>query len=152
MWYYCLKIVHILCAALLITSIGHSYRLWRMMHSSPNPSLLAERIQTQTSLCIIPLAVLQLASGFMIMSLQHYHYSELWVMGSVIGFIVVIGTWFSFIYFLVLSQQLIANTAQDASHPKYKLFRRIQFMMLSLCACALVSMIFLMANRTAALP
>lgn len=126
MLYNSLKIIHIVSATLLLTSIAYSYFIWR-----GNSAISVERIQSQTWLIIVPAAFFQLASGFTMLSLQHYDFSQLWIKGSVVSFIGAIGAWFAFIYFLLSDQQC----------------RRTQGMMLSLCGISILGMIFFMANK-----
>lgn len=136
MLYNCLKIIHILSAGLLLTSIAYSVHLWHRIQVTNQDSIISERIQTHTWVVIVPFAIFQLATGFTMISLQHYDFSELWIKGSVIGFIVVVISWFAFIYFLLSGQ----NSAG-------KFFRRLQSSMLVLCTFSLLCMIFFMANK-----
>lgn len=133
MLYNCLKILHILSATLLLTSIVYSFQLW---WSAKRPAIqVAEGIQTQTWSVIIPFAIFQLMTGFTMISLKHYGLSEFWIKGSVIGFVIMMATWFIFIYTLL---------SEKSAQP---FFRQLQFVMLALCSLTLLSMIFLMANR-----
>lgn len=143
MLYIYLKIFHILSAACVLTSIVYSFHLWRSIHSH-NLATISERIQKQTSLIIIPFAVLQLATGFTMISLKRYSWHQFWLGGSVMSFIIVIITWFGFIYFLLLSQQA---TAFSNEHLRSIRYRRLQSFMLLLCALGLLSMVFFMANK-----
>lgn len=150
MSYNCLKIFHILSAVLLLTSMAYCYRLWRNVQTQRESEIASQNIQTQTWRIIIPATLIQLATGFTMLSLKPMGLSQYWIMGSVVGFITAIGSWFSFVYFLLLSQQLMT---QQNDTPllanKFKFFRRAQSAMLMLCGFALISMIFLMANRAA---
>ncbi|MEO8402051.1 MAG: DUF2269 family protein [Gammaproteobacteria bacterium] len=143
MLYNYLKILHIISAAFVLTSMAYSYHLWRSMLR--NGRGVSDRIQAQTSLVIIPFAILQLASGFTLISLQHYDFSQLWIAGSVISFIVVIISWFAFMYFLLMSQQ--ATIAAQKPEKAYR-YRQLQGFMLLLCALGVLSMVFFMANKT----
>jgi len=148
MLYTYLKILHILSAAFLLTSMVYSYHLWRYLRKPDESGTVAYRIQSQTWLIIIPCAIMQLATGFSMISLQD-DLSPVWISSSVIGFILVMGSWFSFIYFLLLSQQL-PNQLQKYPRlqaAKYKYFRRAQSIMLSVCTFGLFCLIFLMANK-----
>lgn len=136
MLYNCIKIIHILSAALLLTSIAYSIFSWHRIRYANQDIVVSERIQTQTWVFIVPFAVFQLATGFTMISLQHYDFSELWIKGSVIGFVVVILSWFGFIYFLLSGQ----------NSPSV-FFRRLQSSMLVLCTFSLLCMIFFMANK-----
>jgi hypothetical protein len=134
MLYDSLKIFHIISATLLLTSIVYCINLWR---KPMNGVLLSDRIQTQTWLVILPFALLQLATGFTMISLKHYGLADFWVTGSVIGFIIVIMSWFAFIYFLLSAQ----HTSDKSS------WRRLQTGALTLGSLALLSMIYFMANK-----
>ena len=123
----------------------YSFHLWRSAYAH-YPVRVADRIQKQTSLIIIPFSLLQLASGFTMISLQRYDWHAFWISGSVISFIIAILSWFGFIYFLLLSQQLTAST-HEPSKPKH--YHRYQSLMLLCCALGLLSMIFFMANKSA---
>jgi uncharacterized membrane protein len=143
MLYIYLKIFHILSASIVLTSIVYGFHLWRSIH--PNTlSIVSDRIQKQTALVIIPFAVLQLATGFTMISLKRYSWSELWLGGSVISFITAIASWFGFLYFLLLSQQATTSIHENGRHIRY---RRFQSFMLLLCALGLMSMVFFMANK-----
>ena len=131
MLYYTLKILHIISATFVLMSMVYSYTLW----CAKNP-LMAQRIQLQTWLVIVPFAIMQLLSGFTMMSVQHEDFSQFWIKGTIIGFMIVIGSWFSFIYFLLSSAQ--------ATQVRY---RQLQAGSLMLCTAALLSMIFFMANK-----
>ena len=144
MLYNYLKILHILSATSVLTSIAYSYHLWRSIHPH-NLAMICERIQKQTTLIIIPFAIFQLATGFTMISLQHYSWAEFWLGGSVVSFISAIASWFGFLYFLLLSQQV---TISGSAKNKPRRYRRIQSLMLILCALGLLSMVFFMANKT----
>jgi hypothetical protein len=58
----------------------------------------------------------------------------------------VIGSWFSFIYFLLLSQQV---EIEGFSTERAGNYRRKQSMMLTICGFALLVMVFFMANKVA---
>jgi uncharacterized membrane protein len=147
MIYNILKILHIFSAALLISSIGYSFIIWRDRHSPRVNAIISNRIQTQTWLVIMPSALLQMATGFTMIGLQEEDISQLWIVGSIIGFILFIASWFSFIYFLLLAQQVPVDPDNAGSTSRYKFFRRAQTLMLALSAAALLSMIFFMANK-----
>jgi len=135
MLYDSLKIFHIISATLLLTSIVYCVNLWRKPTAG---TLTSDRIQTQTWLVIVPFALLQLATGFTMISLKHYGLADFWVTGSVIGFIIVIISWFAFIYFLLSAQH---------SEKKKILWRQLQTCALLLGSLALFSMIYFMANK-----
>ena len=126
MLYDSIKIFHIISASLTLTSMAYSYGLWL---SVENSNQVMERIQTQTWAVIVPFAILQLLTGFTMMSLKHYGLSQFWMAGSITGFIVAVSSWLAFVYCLLSSNQ------------------RVQPIMLSICGAALLCMIFLMANK-----
>lgn len=125
MLFYYLKILHVLSAGLLLTSLFFCLHQWLRKSCTAQ-----DHIQQQTWIIIIPFALFQLITGFTMISLQHYDFSSLWVKGSVISFLLLIAAWFTFIY-LFLSSRL----------------RKLQYVMLAICGLALLSMVFLMANR-----
>lgn len=140
-------------ATLLITSMGYSYHLWKNIRSPRDGAIRTQRIQMLTWLFIVPFAIMQLATGFTMMSIEHVNLSEMWIGGSIIGFIIVMGTWFSFIYFLLISQQIETNNTLKSPFDKWNQrglsYRRVQSMLLSLCAFSILVMIFFMANKVA---
>lgn len=143
MLYIYLKIFHIISASIVLTSIVYGFHLWRSMHPH-NLAMVSERIQKQTSLVIVPFAVLQLATGFTMISLKQYSFHEFWLGGSVVSFMTAIASWFGFMYFLLLSQQAAVPLDENARTIRY---RRLQSCMLLLCALGLLSMIFFMSNK-----
>jgi uncharacterized membrane protein len=143
MIYIYLKIFHIISAACVLTSIVYSFHLWRSIHSH-NLAAISQQIQKQTSLIIIPFAVLQLATGFTMISLKRYSWHQFWLGGSVISFITALASWFGFLYFLLLAQQA---TVVVNEHSRPTRYRRLQSCMLLLCALGLLSMVFFMANK-----
>jgi uncharacterized membrane protein len=145
MVYNFLKILHIISAALLLISMGYSYHLWRYMQSPKDGAIRSQRIQILTGLVIVPLAIIQLATGFSMISINHEDWAQLWITGSIVGFVTVVGSWFSFLYFLLLSQQV--NINQTESGKQFLFYRRLQSMMLYVCAIALLFMIFFMTNK-----
>jgi uncharacterized membrane protein len=152
MLYFCLKILHILSAALLLTCMGYSYHLWKYMQSQRDGAVRSERIQTLTWLVIIPLAIIQLATGFTMISINHEDLSQLWISGSIIGFVTVIGGWLTFVYFLLLSQQVEIRSYENSFgqwSQRGLFYRRVQSTMLSVCALSILVMIFFMANKVA---
>lgn len=145
MLYNSLKILHIISATLVLTSIAYSFHLWRSMLQRNNIQI-SDRIQTQTAFIIIPFALVQLATGFTMIGLDEPSFSHFWISGSVISFIVAILSWLGFMYFLLLSQQVTVSVDR---RPRLKRYRRLQRLLLLLCALGLLSMVFFMANKAA---
>ncbi len=150
MLYDYLKIAHILSATLVVTSLFYSYQLWRSMRSMGNSFPIFNRIQKQTVLVIVPGTLIQLGTGFTLISLQHYPLSDGWVSASISGFIVMIASWLGFIYFLCAAQQEPLKKSMD-SNKRHYFYQKAQSIMLLLCALALCVMIFSMANKGASL-
>ncbi len=121
MLYNALKILHIMSAALLLTSIVYTFKLW-LTHS-------LEKIQLQTWGLFIPTAIFQLATGFTMISLKQYNLSDIWIIGSLGGFMVLIISWFGFLY-------LLSTRA-----------KKLQIALLATACITLLVMIFLMANK-----
>lgn len=129
MLYDYLKIFHILSAGLLLTGMAYSVQLWRAVPGNPS---LVYRIQSCSVLCVFPVAVMQLITGFFMISLKHYSWSEVWIIGSASGLMMVVFSWFAFICFLAMSVS-----------------RRFQLALLMTCAASLFIMIFFMTSRWA---
>jgi hypothetical protein len=90
-----------------------------------------------------------MATGFTMLSLQEDDLSQLWIVGSIVGFVIFIASWFSFIYFLLLAQQVPVESDGDSSGGRFKFFRRAQSFMLAISAGALLCMVFFMSNKVA---
>jgi len=123
MIYESIKILHIISAAFLLTGMAASIYQWKYAQDG----MVLSRKIVQYTLLILPFFLLQLLSGFTMISLKHYALSEHWLMGSLISFMIVS---FSWILFICSSS------------------RRKQIIFLSVCLFFLASMIFLMANKT----
>jgi hypothetical protein len=132
--YNCLKIFHILSATLLLMSMIYSYVIWQLsLKSNKNTAIAANSIQKTTFLLILPLAVIQLLTGFTMISIKSTDLTQLWVSGSITGFIIGVGAWFGFVYSLLLT------------NPTEKL----HYSLLSVCVLGVLMMIFFMATRIA---
>jgi uncharacterized membrane protein len=151
MLYTCIKILHILSASLLISCMGYSYHLWKQMQSPRDGAIRMERIQALTWSSILPLAFIQLISGFTMIGLQHEDMSQLWISVSLIGFVTVLGAWLSFLYLMMAAQQIDMREKLRARgfSERGLYYRRLQSMMLMLCALAIGTMMFFMTNKVA---
>jgi uncharacterized membrane protein len=148
MLYESLKTIHILAAALLIGSVGYSCYLWQTLPRPRELVLAFQGIQKQTWLIIMPAAIFQLATGFSMISLHHENMRQTWIIGSVIGFLAVMCSWFTFLFFLLQAQQGFVNqVTRQQTVKKYKIFRFLQSCMLFICLVSLLCMIFFMANK-----
>lgn len=132
MLYHTLKILHIISATLLLASIVYSCRLWMMTKDRAQTSIASQKIQRQTWTLFIPFAIFQLATGFTMISLKQYDISEFWIVGSISGFMVLIVSWFSFLYLLLTSSQTT---------------KKLQIIMLIVSSITLLFMIFFMVNK-----
>lgn len=149
MFYNYLKIFHIISAALVLMSIIYSYQLWRAMQKSRQSFSFFTRIQRQTALIIVPGSLIQLATGFSLINIQHVTLTAGWVETSIAGFILLISCWLGFMYFLVAGQQ--QNAENSTSVHQSRFYQKAQSFMLLLCGLALSVMIYSMANRIAPL-
>lgn len=130
MLYNFIKIFHILSATLLLTSMGYCYYVWWQMKSALHVASVAiERIQSLTLRIIVPFAFMQLMTGFTMISLKQEGLTQLWIKASGVGFIVVISSWFAFVYFLISGK------------------RQAQSLMLIFNLLGLLCMIFFMVNK-----
>ena len=144
-----LKILHILSATMLLASLGVNIHLWMNYPRPREAATVAYRIQAQTFTLILPLILVQLGTGFTMLSLEQNDFNQTWIVGSVLGFVTVVGSWFSFIYFLLQAQQISTrDSSKRFTADKYRFFRRAQSVMLVICVTALLCMIFFMTNKT----
>ncbi len=132
MFYDILKILHIISATLLLASMVYTFKLWL---DSTNADCSLQKIQIQTLTLFVPTAMFQLATGFTMISLKHYEMSEFWIMGSMSGFMILIISWFSFLY-LIFTVSL-----------KNRFYKLLQITLLLITSITLLFMIFLMANK-----
>ena len=146
MMYEYLKILHIVSASLVIGSILYSCQLWLAMQRAQDGFPLFHRIQKQTALVIIPATLIQLGTGFTLISLQHYGLDEAWIGTSITGFLVMVASWLGFIFFLTAAQKQLQQNQFRHSQPD-PFYRRAQSIMLLFCGLSLAVMIFSMANR-----
>ncbi len=98
MLYFWLKIFHILSAGMLFASIAACFLSWRNIVAGIESLVLSRRIQLLTIGVIVPISFLQLATGFTMMSVQHEDMKQLWVLGSLVGFIFALTSWLGFAY------------------------------------------------------
>jgi uncharacterized membrane protein YozB (DUF420 family) len=126
MLYSILKVTHIIFASLLFATMLYNIFLW-LKQTADIHSILAR----STAQLIIPLTILQLLSGFTIISLKHYDFHEKWILVSSIGFPLFIASWLGFVYFSSFS------------------FRRVPLIMLGFTFLSLLLMIFFMTNKIA---
>jgi len=146
MIYDYLKILHIISASLVLGSILYSYQLWITMQRAEHPFQFFTRIQKQTALIIVPATLIQLATGFTLISLQHYPLTEWWIGTSIVGFVILVTSWLAFVWFLAVSLQH-SPESPHASRRRHSFYRHAQSVMLLLCGLAIALMIFSMANR-----
>jgi len=132
MFYDILKILHIISASLLLMSVIHAFRLW-LTHFRSHQSI---RVNDAIGWALfLPTAIFQLASGFTMISLKQYAMSEFWIIGSMSSFMVLIISWFSFLYLLFTAP------------PKNRFNEALQITLLLTTGITLLVMIFLMANK-----
>lgn len=151
MLYYTLKIFHILSATTFLTSLAYCFTVWRHM-TYVNKETSIARIQSQTDYILLPTLLFQLISGFTLISVQYHTLSAFWIKGSIIGFIVVVSTWFSFLYTLSLSQNTARITSLVSSKQLHReksdaQLRKLQTALLAICGLALCTMIFCMTEK-----
>lgn len=132
MLYNTLKILHIISASLLLVGIVQNFLLWLGTNNRMTHIFASQKIQRQTWTMFIPFVIFQLATGFTMISVRQYDLSEFWIVGSISGFIVLIASWFSFLYLLLTSSQTK---------------KKLQVMMLIISGITLLFMIFLMVNK-----
>lgn len=125
MLYNLIKIFHIVTATLLLTTMAYCYYVWLGKDKGRD----IKQIQSLTLQIIAPAALLQLVTGFMMTSLKPEILSQFWIKASSFGFVLVIASWFAFIYFLLSDN------------------RKVQSLMLIGNFLGLLAMIFFMVSK-----
>ena len=128
MLYNALKIAHILSASGLLTGMVLGIRKWFLAHGTIRP---IQFLSAQTALLIVPLALFQLLTGYTMIGLNHLSLNDLWIKGSLFGFVIVIACWMGFIG--------LGFQSKDNKH--------LQIVLLAICFLSLLVMIFLMVNK-----
>lgn len=137
MLYDTLKILHIMSATLVLTSMAYSINLW-ITHKTILDDSKRQKIQRTTWIYFIPFTLFQLFTGFTMISIKQYDLSEHWIMGSLGGFIILMISWFAFLYFLI-----------SPPHKKYlKIHHMLQKTLLITSISTVLSMLFFMVNKS----
>ncbi|MCD6038785.1 MAG: hypothetical protein K0S27_185 [Gammaproteobacteria bacterium] len=131
--YDLLKLFHLIIAALILSSLTYSSWIWL---KSGQAAL--KRISTQTWAVILPFSLIQLITGFTLVSLKQAELPEYWIKTCILSFIVATISWCSFIYFLLFSSPST-------------FVKKIQYILLILCNSSLLIMIFFMSNKPSGL-
>ena len=118
MLYDSLKIFHIVSASVLLTSAIYSGRRWIATRDS-------QPLHRQTVFLIIPFAIMQLLTGFTMISLKVNELSPWWISSILISFIIAIISWAGFIF-----------------------YPRAQRVFLFLLSVSIITLLFLMTNRS----
>lgn len=126
MLYNGIKFAHIVSATLLISCMIFCVHLWRIKSASAS-----KLIGFQTGFFIAPLAVIQLLTGFTMLSVNHEDLTQAWVKSSVIFFMIALISWFAFILLLRIDKPTF----------NFAIYSLI------ICAGSMLLMIFFMANK-----
>jgi uncharacterized membrane protein len=117
MLYLCLKFIHVVSSTILFgTGIGtactmlygHNTRNTQIIAATTQYVVLADWIFTATSGFIQPI------TGFWMVYLAGYSWTSLWVLGSIIGYLIAGFCWFPVVYL----QIQLRNFARAAEHNK----------------------------------
>ena len=129
MSYYFVKTLHIFCASILLLSLCKCCLLWYKR----NFNLL-----TKQGWMILFISIFQLFSGFTMISLKHTNVKQLWIQGSIVGFILFISCCILFFYLIIDMKTRI--------QPSPFLQKTIS-VTLSMMILTMLSMIFFMASQ-----
>lgn len=92
---------------------------------------------------MMPSGLIQLTSGFTIIGIQQYDYQQFWISGSIVGFLLQIIGWYSWLWLYSRYQLLLSISTPKAS--RYCIAYRWLLHLLSLSLMGILfSMIFLM--------
>lgn len=145
MAYYILKFVHILSACLLLGSTVMCVVLtygYRSVASTEQAPLLRRLLGLQLAFGLQALLVTPI-SAMAIIQIQHYPPSAFWVIGSVLGFLVMSVLWLS----TVLQLYRCTLPADAESHQTLSTGGRTQLWLLGINLPVFAFLIYLMSNR-----
>jgi len=134
--YNTLKIIHILSGSLVFCTIlgVQSYWLWWAYQplDEHERAPFAHALHQKTLPILILGTLIQIISGFMLISLHHISWQALWIKATFIGIVLLLGNWGIFIGLLSL-QRAIA--------------RYLAIVSLALSVGILSAMVYFMANQ-----
>lgn len=143
MIYENLKILHICSAAVVLGSIFYCCQLWYGIRQAADPFGRFGRIQRQTILIILPGSLVQLATGFTLLSLKQHSLSGGWIITSIEGFLMLVAAWSGFVFFLSASLRETCQTLRA----RRRFYQHAQSVMLLLCGLSIALMVFSMTSR-----
>lgn len=110
MEYNLIKSFHIISGSLFFVSAGLITYWWFAKKTHHNLDKLMWFV-------MMPSGLIQLITGFAIIGIQQYDYHNIWVMGSIIGFVLQILGWYSWLWIFSRYQllQAIPNTRDYSS-------------------------------------
>lgn len=147
MAYTTLKFMHVLSATLLLGSMGFCTYVWYLIRSPEDLRLGTQRIQRFSLCLVLPSLLVQLGSGFTLISLRQDIITRACMMIAASGFMLVTASWFGLIYLLLQQVQLLSVKRSRAVLALHKRYRQGQLALLSTCAITLLIMIFFMSNQ-----
>jgi len=152
MWYVWIKMLHIISASVLFgTGLGTAFYMF-YVNQQKNITLIAKA----TSIVVIAdwlftatSGVIQAVTGFILVYLQGYSLTSLWVLGSILGYVIAGVCWLPVVWLQIQCRDLalIAAVNQTPLPIKYQHYFRIWWLLGIPAFIALISVFYLMSNK-----
>lgn len=152
MLYDWVKILHIISAAVLFgTGLGTAFYMFYVNQQS-NITLIARAttaVVVADWLFTAPAGVIQAITGFTLVYLKGYSVTDLWVLGSSIGYLIAIGCWLPVVWLQIQCRDLalLAIRQNQPLSKNYYCYFKIWYLLGIPAFIALIGVFYLMANR-----
>jgi uncharacterized membrane protein len=150
--YNAVKIIHIISACILFgTGLGTAAQMsyTRCVRSTQIISDILKRVVTADWLFTTPSGIIQAITGLTLMHLRGYSFSDLWIMGSVAGYVLAGACWVPVVYLQIACKNMaIAASQTNTPLPKryYQYF--LAWVILGIPAfLALIAVIYFMCQK-----
>lgn len=149
--YLLLKTVHIVSATLLFgTGLGSAYYMW-FAHRSKDARIIAHtanRVVISDWLFTTPSIIIQPITGFWMMGLNGIDLSSLWIMSSLVLYVVAGLCWLPVVWIQIRVRELsIQALATGTLPPDYHRYMKIWFTLGWLAFISLIIIFFLMVFK-----
>lgn len=152
MLYAFIKELHILSASLLFgTGLGTAFYML-YVNQQKNIALTAKAtaaVVIADWLFTFPSGVMQAITGFILVYLQGFSFLSVWVLGSIIGYVIAGLCWLPVVWLQMRCRDLAfhASINNDALSSQYKTYFKIWWMLGIPAFLALIIVFYLMANK-----
>ena len=152
MLYAWIKILHIMSAAVLFgTGLGTAFYMF-YVNQQNNVALIAKATSAVVIadwLFTVTSGFIQAITGFILVYLHGYSFLSLWVLGSILGYIIAGICWLPVVWLQMQCRDLAfaASLTQTALPAKYRLYFTIWWILAIPAFIALMGVFYLMINK-----